>query len=70
MDTDEFLIVAKGAIASDEETWTRNNLAAAQMIADQAISRLGYREAKVYNTYGGHKSDALYVVQRVHSSMR
>ena len=65
MDTDEFLIVAKGVIAADEETWTRNNLAAAQMIADQAISRLGYSEAKVYNTFGGHMSDALYVVQRV-----
>lgn len=62
---DEFLIVAKGNVASDEETWTRNNLAAAQMIADQAISRLGYKEAKVYNTYGGTRSDALYVVQRL-----
>jgi hypothetical protein len=59
---DEFLIEAKG---SDVRTWTRSTLAVAQFIADQAISRLGYNEAKVYNVYGGHKSDALYTVQRV-----
>jgi hypothetical protein len=62
MNTDEFLIVAKGIVSDDTETWTRNNLAAAQMIADQAVSRLGYREAKVYNTFRGHQSDSLYTV--------
>jgi len=64
MDTDEFLIEAKGKIAEETETWTRNNLAAAQSIADQAIRRLGYLEARVYNTYGGVRSDALYVVRK------
>lgn len=66
---DEFLIVAKGSISDDEETWTRNNLASAQMIADQAVSRLGYKEAKVYNIFGGHKSDALYVCTAVRVGM-
>ena len=62
MITDEFLIVAKGIVANDQEIWTRNNLASAQMIADQAVSRLGYKEAKVYNIFGGHQSDSLYTV--------
>jgi hypothetical protein len=58
---DEFLIVAYKEGKPNQE-WTRSYLSSAQMVADRAI-RLGYSKVEVFNTYGGHKSDALYTVQ-------
>ena len=60
MDTDEFEIKATGTDMQDR-VWTRSTMGAACSIADQAVDRLGYQRAEVVNTYGGHRSDTLYV---------
>jgi hypothetical protein len=60
---DEFLIVATGQGRPPRE-WGRNNLAAAQRVADNAINHplLRFAKAEVFNVFGGHKSDAIYTV--------
>lgn len=61
-DIDEFEI---RATSSDKEPriWTRDTLDTAKSIADQAVSRLGYERAQVVNTYGGVRSDILYLAE-------
>jgi hypothetical protein len=58
--TEEFLI--EGV---DEQnvlhTWTRNNLSGAKGLADNLVDNHGYKSAKVFNIFGGDKSDALHV---------
>lgn len=61
---DEFLIEAQGPKLG-KRTWTRDKLSTAQFIADQAITKLGYAEANVYNVFGGTKSDSLYTVTSI-----
>lgn len=67
MDTDEFEIKAT-CPDKEDRIWTRSKLSTAQFIADQAILRLGYAHAVVVNTFGGHRSDPLYVVSGKESS--
>lgn len=57
---DEFEITA---VANNKElrVWTRNKLESAKVIADKAISDLGYEIATVINIFGGHKSSPLYI---------
>jgi hypothetical protein len=58
---DEFLVIACDHRSTPDRTWTRSFLDAAKFIADSAVSRLDYNTAKVYNIYGGHASNPLYV---------
>lgn len=60
--TDEFEIKATGN-DKPERIWTRNNLHASKMIADQAVSKLGYAKAEVVNTFGGDRSDPLHTAE-------
>jgi len=62
VDSDEFEIKATGQ-GMEPRIWTRSTMGAACAIADQAISKLGYTNAEVVNTYGGHRSDPLYVIK-------
>jgi hypothetical protein len=63
METDEFEIKATGhPTGLLDRTWTRSKLAAATSIADQAVQKLGYTRAEVINTFGGHRSQPIYIV--------
>ena len=59
--TDEFEIKATKKDA-EPRIWTRSTYVTSKIIADQAVVKLGYERAEVVNTYGGHRSDPLYVV--------
>lgn len=67
METDEFEIKATGHETEADRIWTRSKYDVAKFIADQTITRLGYKQAEVVNTFGGHRSDPLYVVTATHS---
>lgn len=60
---DEFEIQATGHASEPDRIWTRDTLAMAQWMADQAIRQLSYGKAVVVNTYKGVRSDPLYVCQ-------
>lgn len=62
MDTDEFEIKATGHATEPERIWTRSTLEVANFIADQAVERLGYARAEVINTFGGVRSNPIYIV--------
>ena len=66
MDTDEFEITATHP-TKDARVWTRSHYHVAKVIADSAITKLGYGKAVVVNTFGGHRSDTLYEVTASHS---
>lgn len=58
---DEFEIRAR---ASDktERVWTRSTLEVAKVIADNAVNKLGFVNAQVFNVHGGNRSAPLYIV--------
>lgn len=60
--TDEFEVKAT-CPTKGQRVWTRDSLEAAKSIADQAISKLGYTRAQVVNTFGGHRSNVLYLAE-------
>jgi hypothetical protein len=60
--TDEFEIKATGHLTSPERMWHRSTLDVAKFIADQAVERLGFTHAEVINTFGGHRSNPIYIV--------
>jgi hypothetical protein len=62
MRPDEFEIKATGHPSEPERVWTRSRLDPSKFIAEQAVARLGYARAEVVNTFGGHRSDPLFVV--------
>lgn len=62
---DEFEIKATGHPTEPDRIWTRATMAPCSFIADQAVSRLGYARAEVVNTYGGHRSEPLYVAEKL-----
>ena len=59
--TDEFEITASGHATSADQMWHRSTLDVAKFIADQAIQRLGFTRAVVINTFGGHRSNPIYI---------
>lgn len=61
--TDEFLI--EGVDENDTlRTWTRDRLPVAKGLADNLVDNHGYKSAKVFNIFGGDKSDALHTRQQ------
>ena len=59
---DEFLIVASGhPCLNPNRKWTRACLDTSKFIAHSAVMGLNYGKATVYNIYGGHPSNPLYV---------
>jgi hypothetical protein len=68
VDTDEFEITAT-APHMEVRVWTRSKYDTAKYIADSAITKLGYTNAVVVNTFGGHRSDPLYEVTGSHSKL-
>lgn len=64
---DEFLIEGldeNGTL----QTWTRSSLSVAKGIADRLVDEVGYKSAKVFNIFGGDKSDALHVREPIAQS--
>jgi hypothetical protein len=71
MGTDEFEITATHP-HMEARVWTRSEYGVAKIIADSAITKLGYGKAVVVNTFGGDRSDVLYEVEALigsHSSL-
>lgn len=62
MDTDEFEITATGHATSPDQMWHRSTLDVAKFIAEQAVERLKFTRAVVINTFGGHRSNPIYIV--------
>ena len=58
---DEFEITAT-APDKKSRVWTRATLMVAKIIADSAI-RQGYTKAVVINTYGGLRSNPIYIAE-------
>jgi hypothetical protein len=56
---DEFEI--KATAGNESRIWTRDDFQTAKHIADQAFERLYYDHVEVVNTFGGHRSDPLYI---------
>lgn len=64
---DEFEIKATGHPTEADRIWTRAALGVSVAIADKAVHWHGYKKAVVVNTFGGIRSDELYVVEKPQS---
>ncbi len=58
MPVDEFEIIATGPFKLNR-SWTRSSLESAKYVAD-AVVQLGFTQAKVFNIFGGDRSEPIY----------